>query len=272
METWRRYQKKNRVETWVSKARLVVVICLILLSIVGLFELGIWFNRIPSSSPMLSGFKDLEGWSSKNQLNLFIGPGWVAGFDRSERTVKNFQFGKDIEISQLNLITKTSKVYLDGYIITNSELEKIEDLHNFLLKGIFSTNNLNTNLKRIDLFKLWWFLRNGDYAKSSQQDVSVPEERIIDENLKVEVLNSTAIPGLAQDQAAWINNLGAEVIELGNVDGDFMQTRIEVFLDQGDYRTVERLEQIFETKATWQAPTQPRRENIRVILGKNVLQ
>lgn len=152
------------------------------------------------------------------------------------------------------LLAKTLEEFLalpvDGYLkIPNFTLgfEKNFPRQNFFSPPIF--RNLKTNLSFFDLVKIWFFWQKAGFGKNNFLDLTTEtfftdlvlpdgnkvksprpenlesllenlfwEEKIREENLKIEILNATEQAGLAHAVARLLTHLGVTVINVGNIE------------------------------------------------------
>lgn len=123
----------------------------------------------------------------------------------------------------------------------------------------WTSSDVSSSVPRWDRFALWWKVRSlrsdqiriidlsdGSWARPTTAadgklevmfdadfvDARVSEllnDRVIrDENLSVEVMNSTNYPGVATELARVVGGLGAHVVDLGNVDANLDRCLLRV--------------------------------------------
>lgn len=126
------------------------------------------------------------------------------------------------------------------------ETDRIKESYLRLLQSLFLGEGV-TNLTRWDLWRLWWGIRKVRFDKINVLDIQetdavrevilpdgsealesdplcldrlvnrfFSDQRIRNEDLKVGVFNATGYSGLAKRAARLINNLGGQVVEVGD--------------------------------------------------------
>lgn len=188
-----------------------------------------------------------------------------------------------------------------GQII--SSVQKAFSIEN-LIKAPFRVNKkeMVSNLSWSESLKLWWFARGirsdrFEYYDLSKNGVISPivladgstaygaddvgvadftrkvftEEKILSEKLKIEILNGTDSPGRGNKIANILDNIGCDVVRVGNYTGEGLEkTKIVIGRDSRDTLTIRRLEEILDSKAE-AGDFEARDVDITIILGQDIL-
>ncbi len=173
-----------------------------------------------------------------------------------------------------------------------------------LIQAPFKVNEkeMVSNLSWSESLKLWWFARGVrsdrfEYYDLSKNGVISPiiladgtpafgaddvgvadftrkvftEEEILSEKLKIEILNGTDSPGRGNKIANILDNIGCDVVRVGNYTGEeFEETKITIGQDTTETLTVKRLEEILDSKAEI-GDFEARDVDITIILGQDIL-
>jgi hypothetical protein len=158
---------------------------------------------------------------------------------------------------------------------------------------------LKTNLSYFDLVSLWWNIKNTRFDKVSfinlgQTKAAAPlvlvdkmsvlafdqklldsallglfkDKKIVEEDLTVEILNSTHTEGLGQRASRVISGLGGEVVSIGNLEKSLPQSQIRAPAKILSSYTASRLSKIFGTEAAVEDSPEARAD-IQLILGED---
>lgn len=176
------------------------------------------------------------------------------------------------------------QVPIDGYVV-KSRKSKVKIQKYFQLSTLWELLILNggenfyTNLKKTQLAIFWWDLskvREDRVYQLELQKANLLEvfrdEKIVDEGLKVSILNKSQLSGLARQAAPWVENLGSEVLIVGNVSEQEVcrvmskdcQTEIRAVDVDKPSATLKRLEEIFDTPAVRENGSQKMRADIEI--------
>lgn len=268
MESWKQYQKKNKSTKRTGRMTLIVVslvVCMLLL--VGM-RYVFQMLRGPERLPLVAGFEQAK-WNTKYQFNLFVNPNWMLGYDQTTNELKYYRLAEDPSIDSLDLLSKQNKLNVDGYLIVDDGLGSPEDLGNALWRELWS-QEISTNLSRWQYLRMWWNLRGGVDVREIE-GMYLPETAVLEESLKIMVLNGTSVSGLATEASGWVENIGAKVIDVGNASSQIDRTTIEVFAEEKNYRTIQRMEEVFSTKANFIPSSEPKRYDVLITVGNNFL-
>lgn len=157
---------------------------------------------------------------------------------------------------------------------------------------------VKTNLTAYDLFRLWWSTRQvrSDKIKALNLDdlgvlenIGLPdgtaikqadptaldgkvgkffaEDKILEENLKIEVLNSTQQVGIGNRVARLIQNMGGEVVNVGSIEAEISQCQIKFNSKVSNDFTLTRLARIFNCQKS-ETKDRENRSDLTVILGR----
>ncbi len=97
-----------------------------------------------------------------------------------------------------------------------------------------------------------------------------PERKIRLENLAVEVINSTPLPGLAEKGARLLTNIGFEVVGTSNQEEEITQCLISGDSQLKEHYSTKRIKAIFGCR--WQSSQEKERADLVLILGKEFQQ
>jgi len=173
-----------------------------------------------------------------------------------------------------------------------------------LITAPFKVNKkeLITNLSWSESLKLWWFARGVrsdrfEYYDLSQNGVIseiiladgtqaygadevgvadftrkvFTEDKILKEKLKIEILNGTDSPGRGNKIANILDNIGCDVVRVGNYTGERLEkTTINLSKDSESSLTIERLEEILDAKGV-SSDFAGRDVDITIVLGQDIL-
>ena len=269
MESWKQYQKKNKDSQRKTQAKWAIALFIALIILWQVARLVVWLLSGGSGIQMtVAGFNRLK-WESKQQLNLYINPDLLVGYDLSNKKLTYIKLEQPITPEELSVLSKQTKVIIDGYIIFEHDITDIDALAANVLQDGWR-GRLDTNLTRWQILRLWWSLKGGYTAKESPSG-RLAETAVEEEGLKITVLNGTDVSGLGNEASAWVLNIGAQVLEVGNAGQEAQHSKIEVLAKRKDLRTIERLEQIFNTKATFNPNEEPQRFDVKVTIGNDFL-
>lgn len=173
-----------------------------------------------------------------------------------------------------------------------------------LLAAPFMVKNgeLSTNLSWSEALKIWWFARGVRSDRFEHYDLSkngvispiiladnsqaygadevgvadftrkvFTEDKILKEKLKIEILNGTDSPGRGNKIANILDNIGCDVVRVGNYTGDKIE-KTTITFDSGskDSLTVKRLEEVLSAKAV-KGDFAGRDVDITIVLGQDIL-
>lgn len=192
---------------------------------------------------------------------------------------------------------------IDGYISEiniGDKVDKPENAKKYILKNlaILFKEKGKTNLNKWDLIRLWWFTRKIHQNKIKKVDlgqisgsleiisadgtkVTKPDpekidkivkelfidQKIVEEDLSLSVLNGTSLPGLAQRAARLIDNIGGRVLEIGNLSDKKNKCEIKSKKTQLRSYTLQKLIKIFNCDWTGEDLGDHRTEVV-LILGE----
>jgi hypothetical protein len=193
---------------------------------------------------------------------------------------------------------------VDGWIsgaLDKTSTEK--EAKNAVLKIVFSAlqRKTETNLTTWDLLRLWIKVRGVkpshieslDYSKlnvlrpdtlvdktpifvlvSENSDLIIKkhfeDKRLQGERYSLEVLNGTSHPGLADEAARILGNIGGEVVGVGNTQTPFQQCFVRSEKNKSQTYTVRKIREIFA--CSWEEKTDVGRADISLILGESYRQ
>lgn len=155
-----------------------------------------------------------------------------------------------------------------------------------------------SNLTSVDLFRLWWGIRGLRFDKIKTVDLvktnSLTTQVLADqtqaleinnsnlderfqrlffepllrqERLGIEVLNATMHPGLGERAARIVNNMGGEVLIVGNSDKQIKKCQASSTKEKKESYTVKKLEKVFN--CDWEEKKEEGRAEITLILGED---
>lgn len=181
---------------------------------------------------------------------------------------------------------------LDGYLISDEldlkSNEEKETLKKIILKQVMETfkRKEKTNLSRWSLLRLWWQLTKVRVNKMvilslepsmslQEQDLIInqffQDERLVEEDLAVAVLNATNYPGLANRGARLIVNIGGRVVAVGDWEKeptDLTVCQLKVSKKNFKTYTVQKIKKVFDCQ--WQGEDLAGyRAEVVVILGED---
>lgn len=168
-------------------------------------------------------------------------------------------------------IQKLLAVPIDGYIVTDAAglgqidqylgdgLRMIKLLPNLLVE---LRRSLKTNLTFTSLLQVGKFVFGAEENLPAGRQVSEEElfdwqnldlelqkhftdEKIVEERLKIQILNATEKQGLATHVARYVKNLGGEVIVISNFEKMDLKQSFMIASDRGAH-TVKRLAEVLE--------------------------
>ena len=111
--------------------------------------------------------------------------------------------------------------------------------------------------KRIDQIKLDFFIQTNFY------DYLVRQER-----LKIKIYNATNTPQIALKASRLISNMGAEMIDLSNIDNQKISI-IQVSKDKVNSETAKRIQSVFGAKIEVIELDPVERADLKLIVGEN---
>lgn len=203
------------------------------------------------------------------QLNVFINPHYMVGFDFENGELKYFTLDPDI-VDSLQVEAKNMYIILDGYIVFENPPSDIHELRGTIRNELWGTG-LSSNLTRRQLLSLWWRLRK-DISFREMPSNALPENSVEQENLNIVVKNGTDISGLAQTASNWVQNMGGYVIEVSNASETTNRTIIGVYTPKEDSVTVDRLQDVFkDAEVTYVDLDSPSRFDIEIIVGADFI-
>jgi hypothetical protein len=97
-----------------------------------------------------------------------------------------------------------------------------------------------------------------------------PEKKIRLENLAIEVINSTPLPGLAERGARLLTNIGFEVVGTSNQEEEVSQCLLRGDSQLKEHYSTKRIKAIFGCQ--WQSTQEKERADLVLILGKEFQQ
>ena len=98
------------------------------------------------------------------------------------------------------------------------------------------------------------------------------DRQIREEALKIEILNATEQPGLANQLARLINNIGGGVISINNAESASWRTKVKITNEEWkDFYTVKKLEKILGIEAEV-GEMENSRADLLIILGTDYWQ
>jgi len=268
MESWKKYQRQKRSNTHVQRLVQIIIALVVLLVILAIGRGLFWFYS-GSNRNSYSYFESIT-WNSDQQLNLLVGDSMLLGLDPVLKEIKVVHLEESLRGDELQLFTKQNYVVFDAYISNEQSVKTIEDAKGYVRSAIYN-DEFQTNITRYQLYKVWRFLSKDENTQNEQDSIMLPESVVREEDLKIRILNGTTIPGLANEQAVWVENLGASVIEVGNAEQTFEKTKIISYVEDDNYQTLSRLEDIYETEVDYRPSDQLQRVEVDVIIGKDVL-
>lgn len=184
-------------------------------------------------------------------------------------------------------VSEHTRLSAESYLLIDQEgLKRIGSVNFEDLAAIFDLRNIpkvlqalvvgrsdfKTNLSLWEIGRVIKFLfsvrsdRFEILGEESSAD-SFCDERIVEERLKIIVLNGTAVPGLAAKAAEIIKNVGGDVLEVGNAATQDLAETVLVTEDLNSY-TAQRIYNIFDIKTVRKPKTAlEKRGDVVLILG-----
>lgn len=262
--SWKKYQQKFKFVRWLKRVGIAFLVLVLVGGVIGLYKGFAWLASSPAQSDQF--WQESTTWDGQYQLNLWLPQGGLLiALDAENSTLRYERLGEKGE--EIKRIRRP----IDSYLLfpSDSSFFSGASLRLVSLRQLFAAR---TNLSRRQLLKLWWELKQikkGGIVET--RDFS--EAAIKAERLKVMVLNSSDVPGLAAQGAEWVESVGAEVIALGNADGEEESgvgagkgNMIKAYNVLVDSRTVQRLEQIFKVQAELISTDSPQRTDVVVVV------
>jgi hypothetical protein len=131
---------------------------------------------------------------------------------------------------------------LSSESLTVDKIDTASDIFNLIL----SLRDKDTNLTSIDALRLFLFTRTveeegieeevlSSFSLSDVRGVTLNnfiDPKIVEEKIKIEIVNATDIPGLANRLANYITNMGGNVILISTADGVINDSEIKYFGDE----------------------------------------
>lgn len=160
---------------------------------------------------------------------------------------------KDRSIYILNLNKPSDKnlgrlleVPIDANISSEALVINKSEVASNMFSLLFNLRDKETNITPIDVFRLYLFSQTvkedsieeetlNAYDLSDIQSVTLSnfiDPKILDEKLRIEVINATDIPGLANRLASYITNMGGNVILISTDDKIVKESEIKYFGDR----------------------------------------
>lgn len=181
------------------------------------------------------------------------------------------------------------QIPIDGYVVESQKSHLLslggEATVGFLWRVLMTNERpeFMSNLKKVQLAGFFWELSKVREDRVYQLELQKAnllglfrDEKIVDENLKVSILNKSQLSGLARQAAPWIENLGSEVLIIGNVSeqevcrvmNESCRTEIYAFNITQPSATLKRLEEIFDTQAVYKNGSQIMRADIEIKVAR----
>jgi hypothetical protein len=201
-----------------------------------------------------------------------------------------------------NLLSETLQENLalpvSGYIqdlgVQENDVNSRNNLNDILIEGLVGKNQ--TNLSSWDILRLWWQIRTvketdvlifnlekrdlltaktlAEKTKVFSLDTPIfdlkmqnllPILALKKDNLTIEILNSTGVPGLADKTARILNNIGTRVVSTGNMETEIQKSLLKGNKNLKNTKTVEIVKKLFN--CDWQDTDESGRADLTLIIG-----
>ncbi len=260
-------KRKNLKRQTVNPSRIVYLgllgFILIILAFI-IVRLWVWLTSTAMSDASI-GIPSVKYLDLDTQVNLFMKPNWLIGIDGKNNIIKYTQVSGNLVTNNLRLLSTDRKIVIDGYIYIPKELNSIEDVSSYFRNAIFNSN-LQTNFSHLQLIQIWWEVRNYMLIQK-QGNISLPEDEILNNNFTISILNGTNQPGLATIGSEWVENLGTDVIEVGNSNQTFEVSTITVYRKEDGNPLYKRLERIYNCPLIFNNDDDNKPFDIQIIIG-----
>jgi hypothetical protein len=168
------------------------------------------------------------------------------------------------------------------------------NLKDILMEGLINKNQ--TNLSGWDIIRLWWQIRSvketdvlifnlekrdllttktlADRTKVFSLDTPtfdlkmqnlLPILSLKKDNLTIEILNSTGVPGLADKTARILNNIGTRVVSTGNMETEIQKSLLKGNKNLKSTKTAGIVKKLFN--CDWQDTDESGRADLTLIIG-----
>lgn len=233
-----------------------------------IFALTVWVQEYPNSGPVYyTGFNE-SSFADRKQSTVFISPNVFISFSDNTSEISYFLLEEPLISDSLRVYSRKSEMMVDGYVaygVKPFDHDSVKTISSTLWRSLIS-NTASSNFSRWELMVLSHSIRATSFIDNPEQHFY--ENAIEDEALKIGVYNGTLISGLALEAAQWIENVGGDVVEIGNATHKKEKTDIVVYSDLHGSPTVLRLLEIFDvSEAYYEGVSQPTRFDIIVTVG-----
>lgn len=273
MTSWQIYQNRTKVFRQIKKFRNGIYLLIILILLIGVVSILYWLNAVENAARDIP-LNQIPSDQFERQVNLFVPPNWLVGFDFAHKEVKYFQTDARIDPADLSILSKNRQIIIDGYLLgpgSTDEVSEIIEIQSYVARNLFK-DSLMTNLTKLQVWQLWWFLHQ-DVVYLHQESSTLFETQIFEEKVAASVLNGTNINGLAVETSGWLSNLGIEVVETGNNPQTVTKSAIINYVDPAEIEyTLKRLEELFQVETKHISDQSSRPYDLQIIVGEDFIE
>jgi len=154
-----------------------------------------------------------------------------------------------LKSDSLRVYAYQNAIVVDGFIAygeTLFEQREVQEISSEIWKQVVS-DHISSSFSRWQLLSLSKSLNKAVYKQ--HVELVFVESAVVDEELNIGVYNGTSVSGLATEASRWIENIGGDVVEVGNAPEKLEKTSIKVYVDVLDSPTIARLQRIFHVDA-----------------------
>lgn len=215
--------KKNSVKTLLLFCAVVFII--ILISLVAKVVAVIREGKFHGDHTFTISVKQPDS------LDLFI-------FHPVEKSVIQLQLP---DISSVSEAKESTGSFIEGEISTKREIDESYSISMVLQNALLNQNGVDSTLSLFDLLRMRWIARaipDGEVEKEIITKSMTVEEidevvrtvlldkKFSEENLTIEIVNGSGVPGIGSKLGRALQNSGANVISVANADKEVNETTV----------------------------------------------
>jgi len=213
------------------------------------FALGVWLQNTPQSGPIVYTKIGDAPANMRTQMTVFVAPDLFISLDPQSSDVSYAKLVEPLKSDSLRVYAYQNAIVVDGFIAygeTLFEQREVQEISSEIWKQVVS-DHISSSFSRWQLLSLSKSLNKAVYKQ--HVELVFVESAVVDEELNIGVYNGTSVSGLATEASRWIENIGGDVVEVGNAPEKLEKTSIKVYVDVLDSPTIARLQRIFHVDA-----------------------